>query len=64
VTTISDVIDKYIQKPEIPLPDKLELKAIERRLNTLVLPLNHCLISCQKLVFSLHFTNNRIVLQN
>ena len=52
VNTVSDTINKFLQKPEIPFADKLELKAIERRLNTLVLPLNHCIIASRKLVIT------------
>eukprot|EP01022_Parablepharisma_sp_SALTPOND_P008738 TRINITY_DN136812_c0_g1_i1.p1 TRINITY_DN136812_c0_g1~~TRINITY_DN136812_c0_g1_i1.p1 ORF type:complete len:300 (-),score=23.08 TRINITY_DN136812_c0_g1_i1:464-1363(-) len=38
-----------MQKPEVSAEDKLELRAIERRLNILMLPLNQCILTSQRL---------------
>jgi hypothetical protein len=38
-----------MQRTELSNEDKLELRAIERRLNMLILPLNQCIIASQKL---------------
>ncbi len=46
---MKDAVNKFMQKPEVSEEDKLELKAIERRLNMLMLPLNQCIVASQRL---------------
>ena len=47
--TVKDSVSKFMQRIEVSPEDKLELRAIERRLNMLILPLNQCIIASQKL---------------
>ena len=46
---VKDTVNKFVQRVELSAGDKLELRAIERRLNMLILPLNQCIIASQKL---------------
>jgi len=49
VGAVKDTVNKFVQRVELSAGDKLELRAIERRLNMLILPLNQCIIASQKL---------------